>query len=71
VQAIMDEEKLMDEAMKLAKNMEGKSPLGLRLTKEALNRNTGGLGLEDAINIEDRNQALTIVQLSIQMQESK
>lgn len=71
VQAIMDEEKLMDEAMNLARNMEGKSPLGLRLTKEALNRNTGGLGLEDAINIEDRNQALTIAQLSIQMQGSK
>jgi len=42
--------------------MAGKTPLGLRLTKEALNRNVGGLSLEDAIQIEDRNQAMCIVQ---------
>lgn len=63
VQAVVEPEKLMDEAMALAQNMAGKSPLGLRLTKEALDRNTGGMSLEDAIRLEDRNQALTIAQL--------
>lgn len=64
VQAIFDREKLMDEAMKLAQVMAGKSPLGLRLTKEALDRNIGGATLEDAIRLEDRNQAMCISQLT-------
>ena len=62
IQAIVEKEHLMEEAMKMAQNMAGKTPLGLRLTKEALNRNVGGLSLEDAIQIEDRNQAMCIVQ---------
>ena len=49
--------------MALARTMAGKSPLELRLTKEALDRNTRGMSLEDAIRLEDRNQAMTIVQL--------
>jgi enoyl-CoA hydratase len=66
VQAIVERDRLMQEAMTLAQNMAGKSPLALRLTKEALNRNTGGLSLEDAIQIEDRNQAMCIVQMAAQ-----
>ncbi len=62
IQAIVEKEHLMEEAMKMAQNMAGKTPLGLRLTKEALNRNVGGLSLEDAIQIEDRNQAMCVVQ---------
>lgn len=62
IQAIIDRDLLMGEAMKMAQTMAGKSPLGLRLTKEAMNRNTGGLSLEDAIMIEDRNQAMCVVQ---------
>jgi len=65
VQEIVDKDKLMGAAMEIAKNMAGKSPLGLRLTKEALDRNTGGMSLEDAIRLEDRNQALTIAQLAL------
>ncbi|MFH1537360.1 MAG: enoyl-CoA hydratase-related protein [bacterium] len=71
VQAIVDKEKLLDEAMKMAKNLAGKSPLGLRLTKEALDRNTGGMTLEDAIRLEDRNQAMCIAQISYQMRGGK
>lgn len=63
VQAIVEQKRLMEEAMALARTMAGKSPLELRLTKEALDRNTRGMSLEDAIRIEDRNQAMTIVQL--------
>lgn len=66
VQAIVERERLMTEALALAKTMAAKSPLGLRLTKEALNRNAGGLSLEDAIQIEDRNQAMCIVQMATQ-----
>jgi enoyl-CoA hydratase len=66
IQAIVERDRLLQEAMALAQNMAGKSPLALRLTKEALNRNTGGLSLEDAIQIEDRNQAMCIVQLATQ-----
>jgi len=63
VQAVLAEENLMKEAMALANNMAGKSPLGLKLTKEALNVNAGAAGLEAAIRLEDRNQALCISQL--------
>jgi len=63
VQAIIGKDTLMEEAMKLARVMAGKSPLGLRLTKEAIDRNTGGMSLEDAIRLEDRNQAMCIAQI--------
>ena len=65
VQAVYPKEKLLEEAMKIAVNMATKSPLGLRLTKEALDRNTGAMSLEDAIRLEDRNQALCIAQLAM------
>jgi enoyl-CoA hydratase len=71
VQAVVEKEVLMEEAMNLARNMAGKSPLGLRLTKEALDRNTGGMSLEDAIRFEDRNQAMCIAQLSAQADLNK
>jgi len=64
VQAVFSKDNLMEEAMKLAQVMAGKSPLGLRLTKEALDRNIGGATLEDAIRLEDRNQAMCISQLT-------
>jgi len=64
VQAVVDEDNLMDEAKKMAATMASKSPLGLRLTKEALNRNAGGMSLDDAIRLEDRNQALCIAELA-------
>jgi enoyl-CoA hydratase len=63
VQSVVPEEELMKEAMALATNMAGKSPLGLKLTKEALNVNAGAASLEAAIRLEDRNQALCISQL--------
>jgi enoyl-CoA hydratase len=66
VQAIVEKDRLLDAAVKMAQTMAGKSPLGLRLTKEALNRNTGGLSLEDAIMLEDRNQAMCMVEMTSQ-----
>ncbi len=64
VQAVVAPERLMEEADKLAQVMVSKSPLGLRVTKEALNRNIGSATLEDAILFEDRNQSLCITQLT-------
>ena len=64
VQAVHPREKLMEEAMKIARTMTEKSPLGLRLTKEAINCNIGGASLEEAVMLEDRNQSLLITQLS-------
>jgi enoyl-CoA hydratase len=66
VQAVVEKDLLMEEAMKMAQTMAGKSPIGLRLTKEALNRNTGGLSLEDAVMLEDRNQAMCMVEMTSQ-----
>jgi len=71
VQAVVPKEKLMEESMKIAVNMASKSPLGLRLTKEALDRNTGAMSLEDAIRLEDRNQAMCIAQLAAGAKTSK
>jgi len=63
VQAIADKDKLLEQAMKLAAVMVSKSPLGLKLTKEALDLNMSGRTLEEAIRLEDRNQAMCIAQL--------
>jgi enoyl-CoA hydratase len=71
VQAVIPKDKLMEEAMKIALNMATKSPLGLRLTKEALDRNPGAMSLEDAIRLEDRNQAMCIAELALGAQGKK
>ena len=57
---VEEEEKLMDVAMGKARAMLGKSPLGLRLTKEALNRNQTAPSLEAAICVEDLNQSICV-----------
>ncbi len=49
---------LIDEAFEIANRMCRKNSLGLRLTKEAINCNLDAAGLEQALNVEDRNQAL-------------
>lgn len=64
VQDVVEPEELLAAAEKMAKNLASKSPLGLRLTKEALNANASGASLEDAIRLEDRNQALCITKLT-------
>jgi enoyl-CoA hydratase len=66
VQRIFHKDGVVGEAMELARKLSTKSPLGLRLTKEAIDRNVGGATLEDALKLEDRNQALCIAQLSLQ-----
>lgn len=53
-------EDVVPEAVKFASEfMLTKSPLGLRMTKEALNANMDAPSLESAIKLEDRNQTIT------------
>lgn len=57
---LVERDRLIETAMELARTMNSKNPMGLRLTKEAINANLDTGGLEQALNMEDRNQALLI-----------
>jgi enoyl-CoA hydratase/carnithine racemase len=57
---LVDSDNLLDEVRNFARTLNGKNPMGLRLTKEAINMNIDAGGLEQALNIEDRNQALLV-----------
>jgi enoyl-CoA hydratase/carnithine racemase len=58
VSAVVASEALEGEARELVGEMMRTTPLGLRLTKEALNHAIDANGLEAAIAMEDRNQIL-------------
>ena len=60
VSRLVEEHRLKDEAMETARVLLGKSVLGLRLTKEALNQNLNAPSLESAIDLEDRNQSICV-----------
>ena len=57
---LVEREQLLESALELARTMNSKNPMGLRLTKEAINMNLDAGGLEQALNMEDRNQALLV-----------
>lgn len=61
VSRIIEGADLYDTAMAYAKKLMTKNPMGLRLTKEAINANIDASGLENALQIEDRNQTLLSV----------
>jgi len=50
--------RLMEAALDMARVLNSKNPMGLRLTKEAINMNMDVGGLEQALHMEDRNQTL-------------
>jgi len=54
-----DENQLIDSAIELAKNMINKSPLGLRLTKQAINLSLDSPSLDTMIEMENRAQAIS------------
>jgi enoyl-CoA hydratase len=58
VSAVVEPDALEGEARQLLDEMLRTTPLGLRLTKEALNYAIDAQGLEAAIAMEDRNQIL-------------
>jgi enoyl-CoA hydratase/carnithine racemase len=60
VSRIAELEELDDTALDLSREMNSKNPMGLRLTKEAINVNLDAGGLEHALQLEDRNQMLLV-----------
>lgn len=52
-------------AERIAVDMAAKNPLGLRMTKEAINQNLGAASLAQALHLENRNQALLIAGLKL------
>jgi enoyl-CoA hydratase len=58
VSRLAEEGRLIEEAMDVARVMLAKTPMGLRLTKEALNLNLTAPSLEAAIELENRNQSM-------------
>lgn len=61
VSKLVKQEELMPTAIDYAKTLISKNHFALRLTKEAINMNIDASGLEQALNVEDRNQILLTV----------
>lgn len=57
---MVPKDKLLDTAYEIANKMVTKNPMGLLMTKEAINQNLGGASLEQALHLENRNQAFLI-----------
>ena len=60
VSEIVPAEKLLDTGLALAEDMLKTAPMGLRLTKEAINAEIDAPSLEAALAIEDRQQVILI-----------
>jgi enoyl-CoA hydratase/carnithine racemase len=58
VSKVVPREELYDAALTFARKLMTKNPMGLYLTKEAINMNLDAGGLEQAICMEDRNQVM-------------
>lgn len=58
ISAVVKAEALRDTAFSLAEEMLQTSPLGLRLTKDALNLNIDAASMEHAFGLEDRQQIM-------------
>ncbi len=54
---VVPADRLIPEALEIARKMTGKTPLGLRFTKEALHLNADAT-LEAAVELENRNQSI-------------
>jgi enoyl-CoA hydratase/carnithine racemase len=59
VSELVDDEHLLDRALELAAQIAAHSPLGVQLTKRALQVNTDAPDLFSAIEVENRNQVIT------------
>ena len=58
ISKIVPKEQLIDEATAIADNLLAKSPLGLRMTKEAINLSLDAPSLETIIQLENRTQVV-------------
>jgi enoyl-CoA hydratase/carnithine racemase len=55
---VVPKKEMMDIATELANIMVSKNPMGIRMTKEAININIDAGGLEASLQMEDRNQMM-------------
>ena len=60
VSQVVEEDKVMDASLEYARTMLGKSPFGLRLTKEIFNHSIDAPSLEAALYMENRSQVLAV-----------
>jgi len=58
---IVEPGELMNKGLALAGEMIANAPMGLRLTKEAMNRNLDARSLSDAMAVEDRQQVMMLM----------
>jgi enoyl-CoA hydratase/carnithine racemase len=65
VSRIVEKDKLMETAREIADKMVSKNPVGLWMTKEAINLNLDGASLEQALHLENRNQAFMITAMKV------
>ena len=59
VSELLDDGQLLDRALELAAQIAAHSPLGVQMTKRALQTNTDAPDLSAAIDVENRNQDIT------------
>jgi enoyl-CoA hydratase/carnithine racemase len=59
VSEVVDSEALFDRAVELGSLIAGLAPLGVQLTKRALQVNTDAPGFDQAVELENRNQVLS------------
>jgi enoyl-CoA hydratase len=59
VSAVLAESELLDHALAMARQIAEHSPLGVQLTKRALQVNTDAPNLSSALDLENRNQVIT------------
>lgn len=62
---VVEKADLMEKALAVAQKMADKNPLGLRMTKEAINQNLGVGSLEQALHLENRNQSFLIAAMKL------
>lgn len=58
---LVSRERLLETARSLAELMITKNPMGLRMTKEAINISIDASGFEAALEMEDRNQVMLLL----------
>lgn len=68
---IEEKDRLVETALGTARILLQKNPVGLRLTKKALNRNMDAVSLEAAIEMEDLNQSICVAMPEIRKAAGK